>query len=479
MSFNNLSKIIPYILVILVIQEALAQTQWTWRNPLPCGADLNAIIWAGNQYVAVGAGGTVLSSPDGVAWTVSTAEGEGLLRSVTWTGSLYVAVGRENISSRGVLLTSTDGKKWIKKNLPLCNDFTSVVWTGTSIFAFTDYEEAWISQNGDIWEKYLSPDQITIKSVVWTGEKLVGLNRLNAYTSTDGKNWTKHIIPGSEAFNNIMWTGSSLLAVGEHGKIVSSNNGIDWKISCEGFSISGNTDLYTSVWTGTQFVAIGDTLLYSADGVQWSGQGVQWNNQLWPSNPFLRAAVWANNKICAVGYLGQIEISSDGKIWNGSTTSLSGPSFEEYSIVVWMGDKFIIPKDDNTILTSADGKTWNKQPSDHKARFSSLIWTGTYLVGVGGSVPGVIMSSLNGIQWESHPSGVDKFLFSICYTGNGYCAVGDSGTILTSPDLVQWTSHPNIINPFLLPIDQYPAGVYQYVVELNSQISTGTIIISR
>ena len=42
---------------------------WEWRNPLPQGQSLDDVTYGNSMYVAVG-GGTILTSPDGLAWTI-------------------------------------------------------------------------------------------------------------------------------------------------------------------------------------------------------------------------------------------------------------------------------------------------------------------------------------------------------------------------------------------------------------------------
>jgi hypothetical protein len=71
----------------------VAQTNWTWRNPLPQGNSLNSIIWTGSQLVAVGYLGCVLFSADAITWTAVNSGTSNTLKSVAWTGSLLVTCG--------------------------------------------------------------------------------------------------------------------------------------------------------------------------------------------------------------------------------------------------------------------------------------------------------------------------------------------------------------------------------------------------
>ena len=55
--------------LILWVMGAFSQEVWTQRNPLPTDAHLHSIVWTGNQLVAVGSYGTIVTSPDGNSWT--------------------------------------------------------------------------------------------------------------------------------------------------------------------------------------------------------------------------------------------------------------------------------------------------------------------------------------------------------------------------------------------------------------------------
>ncbi len=41
---------------------------WSWRNPLPQGNWLNGVTYGNNTFVAVGGGGSILTSHDGISW---------------------------------------------------------------------------------------------------------------------------------------------------------------------------------------------------------------------------------------------------------------------------------------------------------------------------------------------------------------------------------------------------------------------------
>jgi hypothetical protein len=83
-----------------------------------------------NQYVAVGAGGMILTSNDGLAWTVQPSPTTADLASVVY-GTQFVAVGKG-----GGIYTSPDGKVWTARTSGTTNDLTTVVRTLSGYTAF-------------------------------------------------------------------------------------------------------------------------------------------------------------------------------------------------------------------------------------------------------------------------------------------------------------------------------------------------------
>ena len=59
------------------------------------------LAWTGTQFIAVGTGGTILTSPDGASWTARTSGKTTNLHGIVWSGSKFVAVG-----DNGTILTS-------------------------------------------------------------------------------------------------------------------------------------------------------------------------------------------------------------------------------------------------------------------------------------------------------------------------------------------------------------------------------------
>ena len=105
---------------------------WVYRGSLGTD-DLNAIVWTGSQFCAVGGDGKVATSPDGITWTnrtglSSTAWGIGdAVESIVWTGTQFCVVGNS-----GKVATSPDGITWTYQS-----GLSSTAWGTSSVQVIT------------------------------------------------------------------------------------------------------------------------------------------------------------------------------------------------------------------------------------------------------------------------------------------------------------------------------------------------------
>jgi photosystem II stability/assembly factor-like uncharacterized protein len=104
-----------------------------WTRKLAGTAVLRSVVWTGTQLVAVGKNSAIYSSPDGTDWTQRFSASSFTLNSVAWTGSQLVAVG-----SDGAVLTSPDGITWKSGRTGSVYPLNSVAWTGSQLLAVGD-----------------------------------------------------------------------------------------------------------------------------------------------------------------------------------------------------------------------------------------------------------------------------------------------------------------------------------------------------
>jgi len=214
---------------------------------------------------------------------------------------------------------------------------------------------------------------------------------------------------------------------------------------------TGTTDgLWSVVWSGTQFVAVGGTptrigtILTSPDGTTWtprtSGTTAGLDAVAWSGTQFVAVGSPANPP---AGGPATILTSSDGISWiprvSGTVGDLTG--------VAWSGTQFVAVGStggagtSGTILTSSDGITWTHQISGTSQHIHAVLWSGTQFVAVGTN--GLALTSPNGITWSAQNSGTTISLKDVTWSGTQFVAVGPNSccgdVILTSPDGVTWT----------------------------------------
>ena len=97
--------------------------QWGPPHSSPTSNDLLAVTYGNNTFVAVGLFSTILTSTDGVKWTVQNTSPGGALGGVTYGNDTFVAVG-----TLGTIITSPDGKTWASRNSGTNTDLHAVTY---------------------------------------------------------------------------------------------------------------------------------------------------------------------------------------------------------------------------------------------------------------------------------------------------------------------------------------------------------------
>ena len=196
---------------------------WASQNS-QVNIDLEAVTWTGSQFVAAGGNSTILTSPDGAAWTVrgTPPAVSGSLRGVAASSSVIVAVG-----NNGAILTSPDGVSWTARPAGTSSSLEDVAWTGGQFV------------------------------VVGTGD--------NILTSVDGVSWLARSVgtSGVSFFGTTDWASTRLsapllVAGGSSGTIVTSSNAASWVDLPSGTARQLNAITWMDDATRTHFIVVGN-----------------------------------------------------------------------------------------------------------------------------------------------------------------------------------------------------------------------------
>ena len=185
---------------------------WTNNDAIFESDSMYGLASAGSLLVSVGwdtsYNGVIYTSTDeGATWTRGIVPaGTKVLTNVSRIGSQWVAVG---IGS--TILTSPDGTNWTKR-IPgsAVIDLGSVVGNsaGTLMIAMGTYgvRNYLTSTNGIAWTtRTLSDPYPMVTGVVWTGTQFIALNGGDSMVTTDGINWTRSSLPTASSTSAITW----------------------------------------------------------------------------------------------------------------------------------------------------------------------------------------------------------------------------------------------------------------------------------
>lgn len=198
------------------------------------GNQLNDVAWNGtNTLVTVGDSGMILNSPNGLTsgWTAATSGVSVSLAGVTWenVNHQFLVVG-----AGGTVLSSPDANSWSLQPTPDATDLEDVAWLGNSYIAVGKNGTILISDGtGSTWTKKTTPSTVTtvtLEGVATNGSRIivVGTNG-SMLASTDGDTWSE-VDLGSEnnGLNDVTWDGNRFIVVGSNDTILTSPDGNIW-----------------------------------------------------------------------------------------------------------------------------------------------------------------------------------------------------------------------------------------------------------
>jgi hypothetical protein len=266
---------------------------------------LKRVRWLASQYVAVGEG--IFTSQDGINWTERQAGVTAMLNDVTWKDGRFVAVGEA-----GTVLSSPDGVAWTPQTIPAVNtpmlhgvaaSGSRFVAVGTQYLAGTgDYTPLILtSSDGLSWQEVPQAFSAVTYRVIWAGNKFVAVGSATgapnasavSLTSADGLAWTLHSAANTDqsVFYDIVWSGSQFVAVGYPGAARSAD-GVTWERTGLGVSVGGEA----VAWSGQRFLSCSG--VYCAS----STNGIDWTTiQLPGVGAYVRGLAWGDTKWVAVG----------------------------------------------------------------------------------------------------------------------------------------------------------------------------------
>ena len=202
---------------------------WARRAVPGLTTNLSSVAYGNGVFVAVGDGSTVVTSPNGTIWAVSTAGAYGNLARIRFINGEFVAVGTSD-----KILFSADGATWTARTLPTADCWDVAYGNGVYVVAGSTSH---VSSDGVNWTMSRGP----LDSVAFGNGRFVALPTTLSITaltpprtvhSTNGVDWVEDFQPSYIAAQG---TGEVIhgdgLFVGEASQwngVMTTTDGTDW-----------------------------------------------------------------------------------------------------------------------------------------------------------------------------------------------------------------------------------------------------------
>jgi len=233
------------------------------------------------MFLAVGPGGTqslMMTSSNGLTWTVRAPPDASNWNSVTWSESLqlFITVSNENIVDH--IATSPDGINWTLRNGAVNIGIQHVTWA-ESIGMFVAVGDNFIetSTDGITWTQRSSPLNIQWSFVMWspTLSLFIAATKFSPYTYTtspDGITWANRTA-ATEYIYGVDWSPQLSLFVmvgGGVGCVSTSPDGINWTVrTAVNPSVTYSGVRWSSELLGFIVISSSDLIMTSTDGITW------------------------------------------------------------------------------------------------------------------------------------------------------------------------------------------------------------------
>jgi photosystem II stability/assembly factor-like uncharacterized protein len=262
------------------------------------------------------------------------------------------------------------------------------------------------SKNGTDWQDQPLPLDLDINAVqfndgLWTAVGELGV----VFTSTDSITWSAHQSSTNEVLNGIAGHSGHWIAVGNSHAIVQTKNFQYWESTAYPRVRGGNLSHLTSIENHDEtWIAVGNRgiMLKSTDGTNWESVNPSRFATSWSKIKFLKSKWWALGvKNCCIPVM--IQSEDEGETWQ----EIELPQHR-------VGRLLDIESNGELTLVVGEPRIQEAIPLFGPDRNPSYN----------------LLSSTDGIQWQSVQSGIQGSFSTILNANNQWFASSDRGTII-------------------------------------------------
>ncbi len=232
-------------------------TAWSQPSSLPIGPTVNLtdVVYDGTLFVALGADGSVITSPDTVTWTAATAiAGASGMNALAFGAGTYVAVG-----NAGVIYSNTNTGvtgAWTARTSGTAQNLLGVSYVNGQFIAVGAQGTLLTSPDGITWTAQASNTLNNLRGVAYGAGTYVAVGDAGAVVaSTDSVTWVAaQPVPTTQSLYSITFgPDAQFVAVGTAGRVLYSTTGVNGSWTK---AYAGINDLY-SIAPNSVFIAVG------------------------------------------------------------------------------------------------------------------------------------------------------------------------------------------------------------------------------
>lgn len=232
-------------------------TGWSQPASLPIAPTVNltGVVYDGSHFVALGADGSVITSPDTSTWTAATAiTGATGLNAIAFGAGTYVAVG-----NAGAIYSNTNAQvtgAWAPQTSGTSQDLYGVSYVNGQFIAVGAQGTLLTSPDGITWTAQVSNSSNSLRGVAYGAGTYVAVGDAGAVVaSTDGVTWVAaQPVPTTESLYSITFgPDAQFVAVGTAGTVLYSTTGVNGSWTA---AHAGTIDLY-SIAPSAVYIAVG------------------------------------------------------------------------------------------------------------------------------------------------------------------------------------------------------------------------------
>lgn len=438
---------------------------WTGLGTIVSNNGGMSICWTGNRFIATfddttGVGNVVAYSFNGIDWV-----GGGMIFDLYGLGvasnnSTQVVVG--GVSGQ-ISVSYNGGDSWNGVNpAGLDGPGFGVTWSGSLWIAVgTGLSNVVYSPDANSWFNAVQPLDLNVRGVAFNSDRShrvtfpvnrtvacgSGSSSTLAYSNNGGRNWNNvagvldttanglAVIPVPPDFGNYVYVAVGAGTSPAH-SVAISNDGINWRKGANPFTTSGRAVAY-----GNRWVACGSGSAQIAN----SNDAITWTTHVNTVFTIGRSVVWngTNMWVCVGSGAGNtISHSTTGLLFIGQGSTVFTSSGNG---VVWGDGKFVaVGSGGTSIAWSTTGLSWNSVAGSTAlcSAFNKVAYNGSLFLAVGQSGVGStnIASSPDGITWTGLTLVNFNAVLGVAWVGDKWVITG-SGTFSSIPNRVAYSTN--------------------------------------